>query len=570
MVQFDGHRWLSFSRPRLVLQADTAAAVRPTLVDVEHLTRDRGLHAVGFLAYEAGAAFGLEVRPEPPDLPLAWFGLFDPSDVEPCQAPREFGPYCVADVLPTLDRAGFRAAFDAIHEHLADGDTYQANFTFALQGRFEGDPRSLWADLVAAQGGQYSAYIDLGRLVIGSASPELFFQCVGAEFEARPMKGTAKRGRTTAEDRAVASALVDSPKERAENVMVVDMVRNDLGRVADTGSVGVPELFRLERFPHVWQMTSVVRAHSRAPLDQIVAALFPCASITGAPKVRTMSLLAGLEQVPRGVYTGAIGHIAPTGDARFNVAIRTAVVDRDAGTVRFGVGSGIVWDSEADAEYDECLLKGAVLGRRAASFDLLETLLWTPEQGYHLLERHLARMLDSADYFGVPVRSTDLRNSLAGEVAGAVTPRRVRLLVNRSGRPRTESTNHVPWPEPVPVALAAHPVDSADVFLHHKTTCRGVYEQALQGRTGVRDVLLWNERGELTESTFANIVVERDGQRVTPSVSCGLLAGTFRQALIDAGELREAIVTRDDLDTASALWLINSVQGWKRAEVVDR
>lgn len=569
MLQSESDGWLSFSRPRLVLQADTVDAVRRTLVDVEQLTRDRGFHAVGFLAYEAGAAFGLRVRPEPSGLPLAWFGLFDGADVEKTDGPAAVEPYEVDDVTPTLNRADFRVAFEAIREHLAAGDTYQANFTFALRGRFAGDPRSLFADLVAGQGGQYSAYIDLGEVAICSASPELFFACVGADLVSRPMKGTARRGRTTAEDRDIAARLAASAKERAENVMIVDMVRNDLGRVADTGSVEVPDLFRLERFPHVWQMTSQVRARSLAPLDEVMAALFPCASITGAPKVRTMELLAGLEQAPRGVYTGAIGHIPPTGLARFNVAIRTAVVDKAAGTVSFGVGSGIVWDSGADAEYDECLLKGALLGRRAVPFDLLETLLWSPEAGFLLLDRHLQRLEDSADYFGVPVRSSDIRNALAAEVAGAAAPRRVRLLVSRAGDPRTESRDHVPWPEPVPVTLAPAPVDPSDLFLHHKTTNRGVYERAREGAPAVHDILLWNERGEITESTLANIVVELDGRRVTPALASGLLAGTFRASLLEAGEIVEAVVTRQDLKRATCLWLINSVQGWKRAEMVD-
>lgn len=540
------------------------------MVDVEQLTRDRGLHAVGFLTYEAGAAFGLPVSTDASGLPLACFGLFDPGQVRTVDGPETGGAYELADVTPSIDRATFTTAFQRIREHLAAGDTYQANLTFALEGRFSGDPRGLFADLAAAQGGEYSAYLDIGDLAICSASPELFFEFSGADVVARPMKGTARRGRTSAEDREVAGALRASAKEQAENVMIVDMVRNDLGRVAEVGSVRVPELFRLERFPTVWQLTSQVRARTVAPLDEVVAALHPCASVTGAPKYRTMELLAGLERSPRGIYTGAIGHIPPDGLARFSVAIRTAVVNKGQGTVSFGVGSGIVWDSDADAEYDECLLKGAVLGKRAVPFELLETLLWTPATGYWLLERHLERLIDSADYFGVPVRSSDLRNVLEAEVAGCTDGRRVRLLVDRAGTPRTESRPHVPWPEPVPLALAAEAVDRTDVFLHHKTTFRTAYDRARELRPGVHDVLLWNRAGELTESTLANVVIELDGRRVTPPVSSGLLAGTFRGELVEAGTVVEAVVTRADLARATGIWLINSVQGWRRAEVVTR
>ena len=563
-LQIERDRWLAFSQPRLLLQADDVGAVRRTLVDVEQLTRDRGLHAVGFVTYEAAAAFGLPVHRAPSRFPLVWFALYDAANVTPLDAPPAGDGYLVEGVEPTLDRAGFRRAFARIREHLAAGDSYQVNFTFALRAGFSGDPRSLFADLARAQGGEYSAYIDLGETAICSASPELFFEFVGTDIVSRPMKGTAARGRTTVEDRAIAAALAASEKERAENVMIVDMVRNDIGRVADTGSVGVPDLFHVERFPHVWQMTSTVRGRTGAPLDDVVAAIHPCASVTGAPKFRTMGLIAELEAGPRGVYTGAVGYIPPTGLARFNVAIRTAVIDRTSGRLTFGVGSGIVWDSDADAEYDECLLKGAVLGRRAPAFELLETLLWTPEGGYHLFDEHLGRLSDSADYFGVPVRTTDIRKALAAAVA-----RRVRLLVDRAGVPRTEWRDHAPWPEPVRVALAREAVDPGDVFLHHKTTHRAVYERAKQGALGVDDVLLWNLRGEVTESTLANVVVELDGRRVTPPLSCGLLAGTCRGALLASGEVVEGVVMKDDLRRATGLWLVNSVQGWKRAEVVD-
>jgi len=342
-------------------------------------------------------------------------------------------------------------------------------------------------------------------------------------------------------------------------------VRNDLGRIAEVGSVQVPELFIVERYPNVWQMTSLVTGRTAAPLDEVFAALHPSASVTGAPKVRTMELLRELEPAPRGVYTGAIGHVPPNGLARFNVAIRTAVVDRRQGTIAFGVGSGIVWDSDASAEWAECLLKGSVLAARPQAFDLLETLGWDPERGYTLLEAHLKRMMESGEYFNRPVAEDDLRFALAEAVTSATVPQRVRLLVGPGGAIRTEARPHVATPEPLRVALATEPVDATSVWLYHKTTNRDVYDRARAAAPDADEVLLWNGDGQLTEATTANVIVEIDGARVTPAVSCGLLAGTWRASMLDAGEIREAIVAVDDLRRATGLWLINSVHGMRRA-----
>ncbi len=554
----------------LVLQADAPDAVRRTLLDVEQLTRDRGLHAVGFVAYEAGAAFMLPMHVSDPGLPLAWFALYEPSHVTEVDGPQGAGPYTLGPLTPSVDRDTFDRAFAEVKAHLAAGDSYQVNYTFRIDATFEGDAAALFADLCAGQGGQYAASIDLGDYVICSASPELFFEIQGAEIVSRPMKGTARRGLTLDEDLAAGAALAASAKERAENVMVVDMVRNDLGRVAEVGTVSVPELFTVERYPNVWQMTSLVKARSLAPLEEIFAALHPSASVTGAPKVRTLELLRELETGPRGVYTGAVGHVPPDGLARFNVAIRTAVVDRTAGRLSFGIGSGIVWDSEPAAEYAECLLKGSVLGRRPVAFDLLETFRWTPREGFNLLERHLDRLRASGEYFGVPILSADIHDALSLAVAGAEVALRVRLLVNRDGGVRIEHQPHVPTAVPLRVALAAEPVDQSDVFLYHKTTNRLVYERARGAVSGVDEVLLWNGASEVTEATTANLVAEIDGVRVTPPVASGVLPGTCRGAMVDAGEIREAVVTLADLGRATRLWLINSVHGERTAELVER
>jgi para-aminobenzoate synthetase/4-amino-4-deoxychorismate lyase len=314
-------------------------------------------------------------------------------------------------------------------------------------------------------------------------------------------------------------------------------------------------------------MTSTVAARSELSLTDVFAALFPAASITGAPKIRTMEILRELEQEPRGIYTGALGYVRPNGSARFGVAIRTAVVDRQAATVTFGVGSGIVWDSGAENEYEECLLKGAVLGPPAPVFDLLETLRWDPAEGFFVLERHVARMRDSADYFDFTFVENDVRHALDEAVMGAKSPQRVRLLLSHDGRVRTEAQPLRVPPAILRVRVADGPMDLRDVFLFHKTTRRDAYNGA--ARPDCDDTILWNEDGQATEATRANIVVERDGSRVTPPVECGLLAGTFRAELLASGELQEGVVTLDELRRAKHFWLVNSVYGWRRAELVD-
>lgn len=562
----DRSEWIHFTEPMRILAAERAEDVRPALREVERITRDRGWYAVGWVSYEAGAAFGLRVHNAQGRWPLVWFALFDPRDVRRERQLPSTGPYELGAVTVSMTRESFRERFDRIKAYIAAGDCYQANLTFQTAARFTGDPRGLFADLVQAQQGRYSAYLSMGDFAVCSASPELFFELDGVEVRTRPMKGTAKRGVTTAADDEIRARLVASPKERAENVMIVDMMRNDVGRIAEIGSVSVPALFDAERYPTVWQMTSQVHARSLASLDDVFAALHPSASVTGAPKVRTMELLAGLEDGPRGLYTGAVGYVAPDGNARFNVAIRTAVVDLRDGAVSFGVGSGIVWDSAADTEYDECVLKASVLGRRPVPFDLLETLRWTPQEGFFLLERHLERLESSARYFGISCWRDDVRRALESALARQPEAQRVRLLLGQDGHVRVEHAR-LPETRPLRVRLAACPVTSLDVWLHHKTTHREVYDRARQSAPDVDDVLLWNERGELTESTMANLVIERDGSKVTPPASSGLLAGTFRAELLARGEVHEAVVRTDEI-AGAAMWLVNSVHGWRRAELV--
>ena len=568
--------WLQFAAAERVLVASRPGEVWPCLQAAEAATA-AGYYAAGFVAYEAAAAFGLAVHPAgSPDYPLLCLGLYRPGNVRPVDwPPAGVGAYQLGPWQAGVDRAAYAQAIAAIKTHIARGETYQVNYTFPLRADFLGQPLALFADLVRAQQerrlpqepqGRYAAFVDTGRLAICSASPELFFRLDGSRLVSRPMKGTAGRALTQAEDVTRPGWLQQSAKNRAENVMIVDMIRNDMGRVAAVGSVQVPALFAVERYPTVWQMTSTVMAETSAPLSEIMAAMFPCASITGAPKHSTMRIIRALEAEPRGVYTGAIGYLAPGRRAQFNVAIRTVVVEKEPGRATYGVGGGIVWDSTAEEEYQECQVKAQVLAARRPAFSLLETMLWTPEEGFFLLDYHLRRLADSAAYFGVPLDEVAVRAQLAVTASG---PCKVRLLVAETGAvgvqvlPLGEMDGGVRR-----VGWASRPVSRTDLFLYHKTTQRGVYEAARGSRPGCDEVLLWNEQGELTEATTANVVVERDGRRLTPLVACGLLPGTYRQWLLDQGEIEEGVIRRETLRPGQRLYLINAVRRWQLAELV--
>jgi para-aminobenzoate synthetase/4-amino-4-deoxychorismate lyase len=355
--------------------------------------------------------------------------------------------------------------------------------------------------------------------------------------------------------------------------MIVDMIRNDIGRVAEIGSVQVPELFTVERYPTLWQMTSAVTGRSDASIVEIMRALFPCASITGAPKVSTMEIIAELETEPRELYTGCIGYMAPGRQAQFNVAIRTAVVDKGAKEAVYGVGGGIVWDSVAGNEYLECQVKARILTERRPTFQLLETMLWTPEGGIFLLREHLERLGDSADYFDYPLNLDTLQKQLEEQVKGLSSRRyKIRLLLDERGEVVIERIplNVEQSTESLHIGMSVEPVKTDNVFLYHKTTNRTVYEQARASRPDCEDVLLWNERGEITEASIANVAFKLDGRLVTPPVQSGLLAGTFRRYLLERGEVEEQVIKLADLSRVEEMYLLNSVQEWRRAELVEQ
>lgn len=570
--------WLHFHHRAEVIQAHTPAEVLPALRRVEEGVQQAGLYAAGFIAYEAAPAFdaALVVHPPPAATPLLWFGLFAPPEALPALPATPAGAYTLGAWQADTPRQRYLAAIAAIKRAIARGDTYQVNYTIRLHSSFAGDAWALFLAMQQAQQGAYGAFIETPEFAICSASPELFFTLEGETLCSRPMKGTAARGRHLAADEANRRWLQHSLKNRAENVMIVDMIRNDMGRIAAIGSVQAPQLFEVERFPTVLQMTSTVQARTQAGLVEVLQALFPCASITGAPKVRTMQIIHSLEGTPRGVYSGAVGFVAPAGAdaprrAQFNVAIRTLVVAKEKGQATYGVGGGIVWDSQGEAEYVECQVKARILTAPPPRFSLLESLYWHPGCGYWLLQRHLQRLAEAVAYF---VRAVDVAAARAFLLAQATrwpqVPHKVRLLIGPAGDFTCQATPILPAQprRPLRLGLAATPVEAADPFLYFKTTHRQVYEQALASCPGCDDVLLWNERGEITESSRANLVVAAGGALLTPPLDCGLLAGTLRAELLERGLLRERVIRREALAQAAAIFLINSVRGWMRAELV--
>jgi para-aminobenzoate synthetase/4-amino-4-deoxychorismate lyase len=545
----------------------------------------RGLHAAGFFAYELGYCLEPKLAGLLPDdrrQPLYWIGLFrEPirfTDAETRGWLDENGALersTISDLQLSWTREQYNSAFGKVQDYIAAGDVYQINLTMKYRFAFTGNPIALYAALRRKQRVEYGALIGAGDFRVLSLSPELFFRREGKHVTSRPMKGTAPRGRTPREDARLKTWLTVDEKQRAENLMIVDLLRNDLGRIAKIGSVEVTDLFTVETYRTVHQMTSGITAELRADmgLKDMLKALFPCGSVTGAPKVRAMEIIRELESYPRGVYTGAIGHIAPNGDSQFNVAIRTLFIGADGGA-EMGIGSGVVSDSKVDAEFEECLLKAQFLTKADAPFELIETIRWQRGIGFHLLERHLTRLQSSAAHFGYPFDRGKVLAALSAEVEnldGEV--HMVRLLLAEDGAITVTSTRiELPSKDTVwRFAISDQRVDEKDPLFFHKTTRRQFYDQEMERQkalTGCDEVVFLNRKGELTEGTRTNLFIELDGRLFTPALPCGLLPGTLREELIDLprAAASEAILTLADLTRADRIYLGNSVRGLIRAE----
>lgn len=583
----------AFEAPLHTLVADTPEQVQ-SLLDKVEAHAEAGHWCVGYLRYEAASAFDAALVTHPADGPLAWFGVFenalpwsDGSTAAPTHAlspathgkpnttpegqPQAGSPTTVA-WHSQLSRDQFDTHLDTIHEAIGAGEYYQVNYTAPLHGDFVGNTPELFARLQQAQPGGYAAYIDTGDEQVLSVSPELFFDWDGRHILTRPMKGTAPRGQTPQEDAALVQGLTASPKERAENVMIVDLLRNDLSRIALPHTVQVPSLFAVQTLPTVHQMVSDVTAQTRpgTRLSEVFGALFPCGSITGAPKVRAMQAIQALEPQARGVYCGAIGIVRPGGHATFNVAIRTVTLRGTQASC--GIGSGITYDATADNEWREWQHKRGFLERASEPFALLETLR-LQAGAFHNLGAHLARLARAAKHFGYPLDEVRVRAVLQAlldqDTANAGTSAwRVRLLLDAQGTPFVEKFIQNSTPTKVMIGLAATPFEAAhSEFTRFKTTRRNHYEAFAPTDPAVFDTLLYNPQGELTECTRGNIAVLLDGQWLTPALHCGLLDGVGRANFITQGRFKEAVITLADLPRVQGWAFVNSLRGWVEARL---
>ena len=581
----ENERSYLFLPPVEILEAEHLDELPALFRRIDDCRRQRK-YVAGLLAYEAGAHFE-PLRPSPParfDRPLAWFGVYAKAHVFDHRtgrfegnAPDEFLPleppgegFSVGEVRPDFADAAYSAQVAAIQEYIRAGDVYQVNLTGKLRFEFSGSAIALFQELLRQQPVDYSAFLNLGESQILSLSPELFFRVQGRRILTRPMKGTAPRGRDLEEDRQIADSLRNDAKNRSENVMIADLLRNDLGRICEFGSVRAEELFAVEKYATLFQMTSAVSGELRAGVSayDIFASLFPCGSVTGAPKVRAMEIIRELEPAPRGIYTGAIGFFAPGGEMAFNVPIRTVVLREGHGEM--GVGSGIVIDSVAKDEFRECLLKAEFLTRRAPHFQLIESILW--DYQYRLLRQHLQRLKASAEYFDFPFEH-DAAVARLGSFERQLergNRYKVRVLLNASGALSIERSAITGERALGKIMISPVRTWSGDRFLRHKTTHREFYDEsfATARSQGYDDVLFLNERDEVTEGAISNLFVQTAGRWFTPPVSCGLLPGICRRHLLETNPAAsEKVLHVEDLRSADAIYLCNAMRGLKKVTI---
>jgi len=583
-VDAENSRSYLFLDPSHVLSAGKEEKLPEVFADIER-HRKAGAFVAGFLSYEAGGHFERRIRCDAPPaagLPLAWFGVYpkayvfdhgngrfegEAPDGLLKEAPPGDESFAICNVCLGISKGDYAAKVGAIQEYIRAGDVYQVNFTGRLRFDSSGSPVAMFAALSAQQQVSYSAFLHLGDKQILSFSPELFFRIRGGRIDARPMKGTARRGRGQEEDEVLARWLQNDPKNRSENVMITDLLRNDLGRICEFGSVRAEELFTVEKYETLFQMTSTISGDLRPGLRvyDIFASLFPCGSVTGAPKIRAMEIIRELERVPRGVYTGAIGFFSPGDEIVFNVPIRTIVLEDGRGEM--GIGSGIVIDSVVEDEYQECLLKAEFLSLTGQPLQLIESILW--DSGYKLLSFHRQRLESSAACVGFEFDGEAFMTLLGGQARQFQCGVRykVRILLNPAGALTCDVT---PVDEPTEVGkvvVSAMRTSSADKFLRHKTTHRQRYDQMLSRarRLGYDEVLFLNERGEVTEGAISNIFIETEGRWLTPPVACGLLPGVYRRHLLETNPAaREKILRLEDLQTADAIYICNAVRGLRQ------
>lgn len=560
---------LVFLDPVDMIVANAKSEVISAMEKIETYT-NQGYYAGGYISYEAGEGFDNNLKTSDEfDLPLIMMGIYKEPlektiDEQECTQPSELFNWKMS-----TSKEKYLKHVSSIKNSIAQGDTYQVNYTVRLHSDDVVSDHDLYEKLSKAQKANYCAHLQLGRYSIVSASPELFFQLKNGKILTKPMKGTMKRGKSVEEDTRNKQLLAESIKDQAENLMIVDLLRNDISKIAKKGTVTVPKLFDIESYPTVFQMTSTVSAEIEENIGMIdiFKALFPCGSITGAPKQSTMQIIQELENSPREVYCGSIGYITPNQEALFNVAIRTALIDTEQNTMSYGVGGGITWDSDPEAEYQEAWAKAEILkSLNETNIELLETMKYDNGH-FFLINNHLDRLNKSAEYFNYSLSIKEIEQKLyeyAEENFNQNQVYRVRLLANKSGEIKINFTT-IPLineKKNYTFQLAASPIDKNNPYYYHKTTFRKMYEKFREELGNAFDILLWNDKEELTEFTMGNLVVKVEREYWTPPIKSGLLAGTFRQQLIDEKKIKERIISKSELESVDEVWLINSVRGW--------
>ncbi|MFD2657002.1 aminodeoxychorismate synthase component I [Gracilibacillus thailandensis] len=567
-LQFDFEgKEKTFTHPIDIITVSHVSNIHHAFNRIEKALND-GYYVAGYVSYEAAPAFDNSyIVHDNPSLPLIWFGVF--KEFTTFKTKNDYVPYSISTWKNTVSHKKYNESIAKIKSLIGQGNTYQVNYTTRLKARFTGDSYSFYQQLLQNQSASYCAYLSMEDFQILSVSPELFFHVCNGQMTTKPMKGTIKRGKTLRDDAILKEQLINSKKDRAENVMIVDLLRNDLGRIAKPGTVKVERLFDIETYPTVHQMTSTISATlEKNTVFDWFQALFPCGSITGAPKVETMKYIAELEDTPREVYCGAIGFITPQREAMFNVPIRTVIIRENQAT--YGTGGGITWNSVPKDEYQELKQKAAVLYQKSKPFSLLESIKL--EQGnYPLLSFHMNRLRESAIYFQIPHRIDYIVQQLE-ELATKNTNGtfKVRLLLHSNGEITLECKSVKPIPEPIQVTIARKPIDKENIFLYHKTTNRSVYKVFEEYMPmNALTTLLWNEDGFITEFTIGNVVLENNGLYYTPPVTDGLLAGTYRQKLLTDGIIKEKSVSLDEINNFDHIWFINSVRGWLKVQLIQ-
>lgn len=577
----DNERSYLFSNPAEIIASYKPEDVKKNLFEVEGYV-SKGYYAAGFISYEAGFSFEDDLKGLETDrsFPLLWFGIY--------KKPRIFARgdrvvfrhdaetrYSIKNLRPNITKDKYIHNIKKIKHFIRKGDTYQVNYTFKYKFDFSGSMYGFYEDMKAKQSVSYSAFIKTQEFSILSLSPELFFRRRDSRIEVRPMKGTFDRGRDLEEDEYNIKLLEHSLKNRSENVMIVDLLRNDLGRISRTGTVRTEKLFKVERYETLLQMISIVKSSLKKniTLYDLFKAIFPSGSVTGAPKISTMKIIDSLENEDRHIYTGGIGFLAPGGESVFNVAIRTALIDMRAKKGEMGVGSGIVYDSDPEKEFEECKLKTKFIDGKQKVFKLIETILWKRNIGYFLLGLHLERMSSSAEYFGFICDAKAIIRRLKELEKRYFNgyDYRVRLLLDKDGKLEVSFKRIDKSPGLAMARFSSRMTYSGDIFLYHKTTNREVYDEEYKKghNKGYFDVIFTNEKGEVTEGSITNIMIKKGRTYYTPPVRCGLLNGVFRRYILETKNIPvvEKVLYKEDIRKADEIYMLNSVRGMVRVKL---